>query len=101
MNFATDVAEPAEDIRGDIARTYFYMLETYGFPVGHELLEQLSFWAVADPVSPEELARARRVEAVQGNRNQYVVGATKACGPSPTLGVNRDEDRDRREDEAG
>lgn len=34
FEFESDEAEPKEDIRGDIARIYFYMKQTYGLTAG-------------------------------------------------------------------
>lgn len=68
-----DVAEPAEDVRGDIARVYFYMRDTYGLIYPDPLAGLLEDWNAADPVSEAELQRNQRIESVQGTSNPFVV----------------------------
>jgi len=72
-----EVWEPREDRKGDIARFVFYFYTVYPVAAGDlSLLADpavLYGWHLADPVTPEELARTERVEAVQGNYNPYVV----------------------------
>jgi deoxyribonuclease-1 len=63
--------EPADDIKGDIARALFYMHKTYDLPfVGS--LEQLKRWHTLDPVSPAEADRNRRISEIQGNGNFFI-----------------------------
>jgi deoxyribonuclease-1 len=67
-------AEPREDIRGDIARTYFYM--DWAYP-GHGIISKknrklFEAWNKADPVDEWECERARRIQAIQGNKNPFI-----------------------------
>ncbi len=67
-------AEPREEIRGDIARIYFYM--DWAYP-GHGIVSSknrklLESWAKTDPVDAWEIERARRIEEIQGNSNPFV-----------------------------
>lgn len=67
-------AEPREEIRGDIARIYFYM--DWAYP-GHGIVSEknrklFEAWDKDDPVDAWEIERCRRIEAVQGNRNPFV-----------------------------
>lgn len=84
--------EPAEEYRGDFARTYFYVATAYAdlpFGAGNPtyqryltdstylvfkpwLVEVLLDWHRSDPVSRKEIQRAEAVYAVQGNRNPYI-----------------------------
>jgi len=66
--------EPRPDIRGDIARTYFYMDAAYP---GRGILSRqdrklFEAWDAEDPVDDWERERARRIEARQGNKNPFV-----------------------------
>lgn len=66
--------EPRPEIRGDIARTYFYMDAAYP---GHGVIARASqklfeAWAKEDPVDDWERERVRRIESVQGNPNPFV-----------------------------
>ncbi len=86
------VWEPADEWKGDFARTYFYMATTYQHmtdewqtteglltvdptswttmrPWVYELMLQ---WAEADPVDDIERARNEVIYGIQGNRNPYV-----------------------------
>lgn len=74
MEIEDQKAEPRPEIRGDIARIYFYMNDAYP---GHGIISKknrklLKAWAKADPIDDWERARARRIEAIQGNKNKFV-----------------------------
>ena len=90
------VFEPADEYKGDFARTYFYMITCYeeklhdwytnnstteiinvidgstypGFQTWQ--LEMLMKWAKNDPVSEKETNRNNAVYAIQGNRNPFI-----------------------------
>lgn len=66
------LAEPKEDIRGDIARTYFYMEHTYGVRISDKQRKLFEVWNKHDPVSDWEKIRAKRIEKIQGNKNEFV-----------------------------
>jgi deoxyribonuclease I len=66
--------EPRPEIRGDIARIYFYMDQAYP---GHGILSRQSrrlfeVWSHEDPVDNWERERAQRIERTQGNANPFV-----------------------------
>jgi deoxyribonuclease-1 len=76
------IAEPRETIRGDIARIYFYMDTAYpgrGI-LGDKQRRLFEAWDKADPVDAAECDRARRIEKIQGNANEYVKSACEAAG---------------------
>ena len=67
-------AEPRPEIRGDIARIYFYMDDAYP---GHGIISKknrklFQAWDKEDPVDDWERERCRRIEAIQGNHNKFV-----------------------------
>ena len=66
--------EPKPDIRGDIARTYFYMNAAYPDRgvIGSASQKLFETWAKEDPIDDAERAWAKRVEAIQGNVNPFV-----------------------------
>jgi deoxyribonuclease-1 len=71
--------EPRPEVRGEIARTYFYMERAYP---GHGIIsgknEKLfQAWDKADPVDEWECERASRIAKIQGNINLVVA---QACG---------------------
>lgn len=66
------LAEPKEDIRGDIARTYFYMEETYGITLTDEERQLFIMWDKMDNISQWEKIRAERIKEIQGNENKFI-----------------------------
>ena len=73
--------EPRPEVRGLIARTYFYMESAYP---GHGILAKANeklfhAWDKAVPVDAWECERARKIAKVQGNVNQVVETACKAA----------------------
>ena len=70
--------EPRESIRGEIARTYLYMDSVYpgrGI-ISNKNRKLFDAWNQNDPVDQWECERARRIEKIQGNRNEVVM---KSC----------------------
>lgn len=65
-------AEPKEDIRGDIARTYFYMEETYNIELTDEERRLFTMWDKLDNISQWEKVRAERIKEIQGNENKFI-----------------------------
>ena len=81
------VFEPADEYKGDFARTYFYMATmyqdytwkyTYMFSNSSDLtLSQWAYtllleWARQDPVSDKEIDRNEAVFLIQNNRNPFI-----------------------------
>ena len=80
--------EPAEEYRGDFARTYFYMATAYEYLdwtaytdyISHasylmfsdNIIQVLLDWHRADPVSDKEICRADVISSIQGNRNPFI-----------------------------
>ncbi len=72
VDFKTDVIEPADSIKGDIARTYFYMRDTYGIRLSKQQTRLFEVWNRQDAVSDWERERNRRIKAIQGVGNKYI-----------------------------
>ncbi|MBQ9169795.1 MAG: endonuclease [Bacteroidaceae bacterium] len=88
------VFEPADEYKGDFARTYFYMVTCYEekladwysknsesratidgstYPAFQTWqLKMLMEWATADPVSEKEINRNNAVYGIQNNRNPFI-----------------------------
>ena len=79
------VCEPIDAYKGDLARTYFYMVVRYSdvaagwsspmFAAGELTIwaeNQLLAWHLADPVSPKETARNNAIYGIQQNRNPFI-----------------------------
>ncbi len=79
------VFEPIDDFKGDLARSYFYMMtcymsfvNTWSSPMftADDLSPwaeaQLLAWSDADPVSAKEISRNNAIYALQNNRNPFI-----------------------------
>ncbi len=65
-------AEPPENVRGNIARVYFYMSDTYNINLSKQQKQLFKAWDKQDPVDNWEIERNSRIEKIQGNRNTYI-----------------------------
>jgi len=72
VDFKAKKAEPPASVRGDIARTYFYMRDTYGIQLSKKQTQLFNAWAKTDTVDEWELARMCRIASIQGNANSFV-----------------------------
>lgn len=86
--YSGTVFEPADEYKGDFARTYFYMVTRYEAQVAgwssdmlsgdvypaftDWALEVLLKWHRQDPVSDKEVDRNNAVYGIQHNRNPYI-----------------------------
>lgn len=66
------VAEPMESVRGDVARAWLYMSDTYSIRLSRQERAMFEGWHAADPVDAFEVLRDQRIEAIQGNKNPWV-----------------------------
>ncbi len=76
------IVEPRPEIRGDIARVYFYMNAAYpgrGI-IGNKAQKLFEAWDKEDPVDEVECRRAAKIERVQGNANEFVKQPCSAMG---------------------
>ena len=77
--------EPPDGVKGDLARSYFYMAVRYrgeftcctedgvdGWHIAPWMEAVLRDWAAADPVSDAERLRNDAVFGLQGNRNPFI-----------------------------
>ena len=82
IEIAFGKVEPPPEVRGDIARIYFYMDWAYS---GYDILNienkrLFKAWDKQDPVDEWECERAKRIEAIQRNENPFVKKACDAEG---------------------
>jgi endonuclease I len=83
--YSGTVFEPADEYKGDFARTYFYMVTCYASKVNSWSCDMLSNndlstwainlllkWSENDPVSEKEKNRIEAVYKIQGNRNPFI-----------------------------
>jgi len=79
--------EPPENIQGDIARTMFYMADTYGFNLSRQDEQLFTAWSRQDPPDAWEIERTRRIAAIQGQGNRFVENYAALFGkaaPAPS-----------------
>ncbi len=83
--YTNTVCEPIDAYKGDVARSYFYMMTRYMPLVGgwtSDMLAagDLNIWATTllmqwhdqDPVSPKEVDRNNAIYGIQANRNPFI-----------------------------
>lgn len=86
--YSGTVFEPADEYKGDFARTYFYMITSYESRIQNWdcdmldgkkypgfskwALDMLLRWSELDPVSEKETDRIEAVYKIQGNRNPFI-----------------------------
>jgi len=93
-SYSGTVFEPADEYKGDLARTYFYMVTCYEnlvvswennevgadamlngttFPAFEDwALQMLMDWNDQDPVDQKEIDRNNAIYNIQGNRNPFI-----------------------------
>ena len=64
-------AEPADAVRGELARAMLYMADQYGVDVRMDR-EALLAWHESDPPAAWEIGRAQRIEAATGFENPHI-----------------------------
>ena len=68
--------EPREEVHGEIARTSMYMDSVYPGKgiISKKNRSMFEEWNRSDPVDEWECERAKKIEKIQGNRNEVVMG---------------------------
>ncbi|WAF87800.1 endonuclease I family protein [Metapseudomonas otitidis] len=72
VDFKARKAMPRQQIRGMIARTYFYMSERYGLRLSRQDRQLYTAWNKQYPVEAWERNRNQRVACVMGHGNHFV-----------------------------
>jgi len=65
-------AEPPENVHGDIARAYFYMMDRYGMRISDQQKQLFIAWNNSDRVDRWESEKNQLVKDLQGDENKYV-----------------------------
>jgi len=66
------IVEPREEIKGDIARIYFYMIDRYSIKISKKEQQLFYYWNKIDKISIFERVRNQRIKNIQGNSNRFV-----------------------------
>lgn len=77
IDFDQRLVEPRGAIKGDIARTYFYMSHQYGLRLSKQQQQLFVAWNAQDPVDAWELERNQQIAQHMGHNNDFVTGKLK------------------------
>lgn len=72
VDFKVKKAEPPPDIRGDIARTYFYMAGRYKLKLSNSQRQIFGAWNNSDPVDEWEKLRKKLINLIQDKGNPFI-----------------------------
>ncbi len=75
VDFPARVAQPREAIRGQIARTYFYMHDRYDLRMAEQQQRLMLAWDAQYPPTRWEKERNLRISRLMGHPNEFVTGA--------------------------
>ncbi len=75
IDFQRQLAEPRSEIRGDIARIYFYMADRYQLKLSVREEQLFLRWHQQDPVDEREMMLMKRTSQQMGHQNEFVTGA--------------------------
>ncbi len=72
VNFKQKIFEPKDDIRGNIARSYFYFAKQYGLRISKKQKQLYQAWHKLDPVDKQECDITQAKAKIQGIDNRFV-----------------------------
>lgn len=75
VDFKGRVAEPRDEVKGQIARVYFYMHDRYDLRMSDQQQRLFMAWDRQYPVSAWERERDRRIATRMDHSNPFVTGA--------------------------
>lgn len=76
VDFKERKFQPRDEIRGMIARTYFYMRDKYNINLSDSDHKLMTAWNEMYPPEKWECDRNRQIEQIQGNDNKFI---TEKC----------------------
>lgn len=77
VDFKGRTAEPRDEVKGRIARIYFYMHDRYNIRMSKQQQQLLMAWDKQFPVTERERERDRRIASRMGHNNPFVTGERK------------------------
>lgn len=72
IDFKARTVEPPNHVKGNIARTYFYMRDKHGIRISKQQTRLFDAWNKTDPVDSQEKLRNKLINQTQGNYNKHV-----------------------------
>ncbi|GAB3253160.1 HNH endonuclease family protein [Chitinimonas naiadis] len=77
VDFKLKRAQPREEVRGRVARVYFYMHDRYQLAISKQDKQLMCAWSKTYPVDAWERERDKRIARLQGEGNPYVTAPEK------------------------
>lgn len=74
VDFPQRVVQPRDEVKGQIARTYFYMHDRYDLRMSAQQQRLLMAWHSQFPPSRWEEERNRRIAGLMGHSNEFITG---------------------------
>jgi deoxyribonuclease-1 len=72
VDFKQRIAEPRAQVRGNIARIFFFMRDRYSLRLSKAQTRLLTGWDKKDPIDAWEIERNNKIKNIQGYGNPYV-----------------------------
>ncbi len=77
VDFKERVFEPRDEVKGQVARVYFYMHDRYNLSMSRQQQQLLMVWDKQYPPSEWEKQRDERIANIMGHHNPFVTGEQK------------------------
>lgn len=74
IDFKQRVVEPRDEVKGQIARVYFYIHDRYDLRMSRQEQQLMMAWHRQYPVNDWELTRDARIARMVGHNNPFVTG---------------------------
>lgn len=77
VDFASRTFEPRNEVKGQVARVYFYLHDRYNLSMSRQQQQLLMAWDNAYPPTAWEKERDNRIARIVGYHNPFVTGEVK------------------------
>jgi len=77
VDFANRTAEPRDEVKGKVARVYFYMSDRYNLRLSESQQKLMMAWNKSFPVTANEKLIDSRVAQKMGHHNPFVTGQSQ------------------------
>ncbi|MGK0581159.1 endonuclease [Proteus mirabilis] len=77
VDFASRTFEPRNEVKGQVARVYFYLHDRYNLSMSRQQQQLFMAWDKAYPPTPWERERDNRIANIVGHHNPFVTGQMK------------------------
>lgn len=74
VDFKQRIFEPRDEVKGMVARVYFYMYDRYDLSMSDAQQKLFMAWHKQFPVTAWEQERDQRIASVMGHHNEFVTG---------------------------